>query len=76
MQQYDQIVTLVAALNHVMEEIPPNHIKSFQSEMLQYIDEQAPHINRELQQTEVLSEKLKQDIVVLAREYLGKVQGT
>lgn len=74
MQQHEQIITLVAALNHVMEKIPANEIKNFQEGMLQYFEQKAPHISRELMQTEVLTEKLRQGILLLAREYLDKVQ--
>ncbi|HHV50105.1 MAG TPA: F0F1 ATP synthase subunit alpha [Clostridiales bacterium] len=68
---HEQIVLLVAALNRVMEEIPPSKIKDFKTGLIQYIGEKAPYIYQEIQQTKVLNEKTRDDIIKYAREYLN-----
>lgn len=68
---HEQIVLLVAALNRVMEEIPTGKIKDFKTGLIQYIEEKAPYIYQEIQQTKVLNEKTRDDIIKYAREYLN-----
>jgi F-type H+-transporting ATPase subunit alpha len=69
-KQHEQIMMLVAALNHVMQDIPPEKIKEFKYGMIHYIEKQAPHIYQEIE-AGGFSEKIKEDIVRLAREYGG-----
>jgi len=69
LKQYEQIILLVVGLNHVMQEIPSEEIKEFKFKMLQYIEEQAPHIIKELESNN-FNDKIKEDIVKFAREYL------
>lgn len=74
MKQHEQIVTLVAALNRVMQDIPPEQINDFKQGMLNYIEKQAPHIYQEINQAGELSDKIREDIVAFAREYLSLVR--
>lgn len=70
MKHHEQIVILVAALNHVMQDIPSERINEFKHGLLSYIEKQAPYIYQEINQTGELSEKVRQDIVAFSREYL------
>lgn len=71
MEQHEQIIILVAALNHVMQDIPPEEISDFKHGILRYIEKQAPYISQEIYQSGKLSEEVKQGIVASAREYLN-----
>lgn len=72
LKQHEQIILLVSALNHVMQDIPTKKIGEFKEGLLRFFEEQAPHISQELNNTGVLSNELKEDIVKYAREYLSK----
>ncbi len=74
LKQYEQIIMLVAALNHVMQDVPSGEIRRFKYGMLSYIEKQASHICREIKTGEFAGE-IKEDIVRLAREYLSQVYG-
>lgn len=78
MRLHEQIIILVAALNHVIQDIPPENIREFKRGLLDYIEKNAPHIGQEIQQTGELSDDIRQDILVHALEYLnlaGAVRG-
>ena len=72
MQQHQQVITLVAALNHVMQQVPVREVKKFQAGLIDYIEKQGTYICQEIDQKCVLSDDLKQDILRLSREYLEK----
>ncbi|NLE02614.1 MAG: hypothetical protein GX640_22345, partial [Fibrobacter sp.] len=73
MKQHEQIIILVAALNHVMQGIPPAEIKGFKYGLISYIEQQAPYIIRKIETGE-FNEEIKEDIVRLAREYPSQVR--
>ena len=78
MRLHEQIIILVAALNHVIQDIPPENIRELKRGLLDYIEKNAPHIGQEIQQTGELSDDIRQDILVHALEYLnlaGAVRG-
>ena len=74
MKQHEQIIVLVAALSHVMQDIPSEKIKEFKHGLLTFIEKQASHICREIETGE-LTEEIKEDIVRFAREYLRQICG-
>jgi len=69
----EQVILLIAALNRVMQDIPPEKINEFKYGLLDYIEKQAPYIHQEINQTGELSDKVKEDIITLARKYLSLV---
>ncbi|NLJ59052.1 MAG: F0F1 ATP synthase subunit alpha [Tissierellia bacterium] len=71
LKEHEQIIFLVAGLNHVMQDIPPEEINDFKYKMLHYFEEQAPYIIREIESGK-LTEEIKEDIVRIAREYLNQ----
>lgn len=73
MKQHEKIIILVAALNHVMQGIPPEEIKEFKYGLLSYIEKQAPYIIRKIETGE-FNEEIKGDIVRFAREYSSQVR--
>ena len=69
MKQYEQVITLVTALNHVMQDIPLADINRFRQEMIHYIEEAAPTICHDIEKKGQLEEEMKQDILRLAQKF-------
>ena len=70
MKQHEQVITLVAALNHVMQDIPSDQIHAFTRELIRHIEERAPHICKEIGEDGRLSDESKQTIIKLSRAFL------
>ena len=73
MKAYEQIILLVIALNHVIQDASSEKIKEFKFKVLQYIEKHAPHICREIEAGQ-LTDEIKEEIVQLAREFLSLVE--
>ncbi len=71
-----QVVLLVAALNRVMQDIPPGEIGDFKDGLLRYMEQEAPEVLQEIERTGVLLDKVKEKIVTLARNYLSLTNKT
>ncbi|MCD8241129.1 MAG: F0F1 ATP synthase subunit alpha [Lachnospiraceae bacterium] len=65
----DQVITLVAATRKLFLDVPVKEIKSFQSGLLQYMNQKHPQIAQELDQTKTLSDALVEKIADAVREY-------
>lgn len=74
--QYEQVIILVAALNHVMQDIPPEKINAFRQGLLAYAKGQSPDLCRRLEQTGQMSNDDRQDILNLARDFLTQFRET
>lgn len=70
MSQHEQVITLVAALGHQMQEVPLQQIEAFRHDLIAYIEEQAPYICQEIDQKEQLSDEIKQEILRLTKAFL------
>ena len=70
MSQHEQVITLVAALAHQMQEVPLQHIEKYRRDLINYIVAQAPYICQEIDQHEKLSEETKQEIIEHAKTFL------
>ncbi|MCD8250342.1 MAG: F0F1 ATP synthase subunit alpha [Lachnospiraceae bacterium] len=69
MSMTDQVITLVAATRKLFLDVPVKEIKSFQSGLLQYMNQKHPQIAQELDQTKTLSDALVEKIADAVREY-------
>ncbi len=70
MQQHQQVITLVAALDHVMQNVPVREVKKFQTNLIAYVEKQGASICQEIDQKGQLSDDLKQEILRLSHEFL------
>ena len=68
--QHQQIITLIAAMGHVMQNIPLEQIKQFQSLLLRNIEEQLPDICGKIDSCGEMSEEERAAILSLSREFL------
>ena len=70
MCQHEQVVTLVAALHHVMQEVPLGEIAAFRSALLTYAEEQAGELCRRIDRTGQLSDSDRAEILALSHRFL------
>ena len=69
MQQHEQVVLLIAALNHVMQDVPVEKIDQFRSEYLAYMQDAASALCDQIDQTGMLSKEDYQSVLQLAKQF-------
>ena len=69
MKLHEQVISLVAALNHIMQDIPVNEIKSFQQGMLSYVKENCAKLCSRIDAEGVLESEMREEILKYARNY-------
>lgn len=69
MKQHEQVITLVAALDHQMQEIPLAQMDAFKYGLIAYVQENAPHICSGIDRTGIISEEDRAEILRLTKEY-------
>ena len=74
LSQHEQVITLVAALNHVLENIPAEVISDAQHEMLAWFEEQDAALCQRIDSTGLLSDDDRQQIIDLARTFVAGYQ--
>ncbi len=70
--QHQQVVILVAAMAHVMQEVDLEELDEFREMLIAYVEEEAPDICRRADQTGQLFEDDRQEIIALSKECLEK----
>ena len=66
---HEQVITLCAANEKVMLDLPLDQVKDFQLKMLAYIEAHHPEINRQIETLKNLDDDLKSQIVAAAQEF-------
>ena len=74
LSQHQQVVLLVSALNHVMQDVPLEDLDRFRSELLAYVEEQLPDLCRRIDMTGLFPAEDREEIVTLARRFLEEFQ--
>ncbi len=69
LKQYEQVILLVTALGHGMQEIPVQRINGYSGELLAYFEARAPELCREIERTGKLSPEARERILKLARDF-------
>ncbi len=72
--QHEQVITLVAALNHVLETIPADEIKDVQQEMLAWFEQQEMDLCQRIDSTGLLTDDDRQQIIDQARVFVNGYQ--
>lgn len=70
MAQHEQVITLIAALSHTMQNIPSEKIKHFQKGLLEYAKENAADICSKIDRTGSITPEMEEDIRELSKKYL------
>ena len=76
LSQHQQVVVLVAAMAHVMEDVPLEEIENFRSHLLRSAEENAPDLCSRLDRSGQLTEDDRAEIVSLARNALSSFRVT
>ena len=74
LSQHEQVITLVAALNHVLQDIPVEQISGAQRQMLDWFAEQDASLCQRIDSTGLLTEDDRQQILSLARTFVAQYQ--
>ena len=69
MQQHEQVVLLIAALNHVMQDVPVEKIDQFRNDYLAYMQNAASALCAQIDQTGMLSKEDYQAVLQLAKQF-------
>lgn len=70
MKQHEQVITLVAALGHIMQDVLVQNISEFNQKLLSYFEEKNPLLCKEIDQTGILTSESKEKILNRAKEFL------
>lgn len=70
MTQHEQVITLVSALDRVMQNVPLDKIKAFQGQLLSFVAEQAPELCEQIDQSGRLTDEDRTEILDLSRRFL------
>ena len=68
----EQVITLWVATHKVMTGVPVKDVKAFQMAMLAYFAKEHPEICREIEEKNVLSDVLGEQILKAAEEFKNK----
>ena len=72
LNQHQQVITLVAALGHLFQDVPVDQIDQAQRELIEELEGQAPDLCQRIDQTGKLPDEDRQEIVRLAKEFLTR----
>ena len=74
MSQHRQVIALVAALNHVMQDVPLEQMDEFTDFLLSFLEEQAPDLCQRIDRTGLLPQEDREEILTLARKALEQLR--
>ena len=70
MQQHEQVFLLVAALHHLLQDLPLRRIDDFRREYLEYMEVHAAALARKIDQTGQMTQEDQEAILDLAEKFL------
>ena len=70
MQQHEQVFLLVAALHHLLQDLPLGRIDDFRREYLEYMEVHAAALARKIDQTGQMTQEDQEAILDLAEKFL------
>ena len=73
-QQHQEVILLVAALDHVMQTVPLARMDDFRTGLLTYIETQDQALCRRIDESGQLSDEDRETILKLSREFLTRFQ--
>ncbi|MDO4649651.1 MAG: F0F1 ATP synthase subunit alpha [Eubacteriales bacterium] len=68
-KQHEQVALLIAALGHVMQNIPLNQMESFRTELLKYLQEKCVEEFNEIDESGILSDTNRENILQTAKKF-------
>ena len=73
--QHQQVVILVSAMAHVMQDVPLEEQDAFRARLLAAVEEEVPDLCSRIDRTGQLTEEDREEIVNLARDTLAAYNG-
>lgn len=70
LKQYEQVITLVVVLNHLLQDTPVNEIKTVINEILEHFKNKHFEIAESIETTGLLTDEVKERIIDIAKKYL------
>lgn len=70
LKQYQQVITLVVVLSHLLQNIPANEIKKVMNDIIQYFESKYSNIVEAIEVTGKLDDNVKQRIIEIAKKYI------
>lgn len=70
MKQYEQVILLTAALNHILQEIPIKEIRKFARELILHFEEKESVLCEKIETTGIRSEENRKRILDVSRKFL------
>ena len=67
-----QVILLCAASNKLLIDVPTKNIEQFKTDIMEYIEAKHPDIIREINQTKMLSDALKERILSAVKEFKAR----
>ena len=67
---HEQVFLLVAAQDHIFQDIPLDDIGKFKAGMLAFFEENAPALCTSIDEKKVMEAENREDIIDIARDYL------
>ncbi|MCD8383210.1 MAG: F0F1 ATP synthase subunit alpha [Clostridiales bacterium] len=72
LNQHQQVILLVTALNHVMQELTPHQVERFKGTLLSYVETQDGELCGRIDATGQLNREDREQILALARDCLAR----
>ena len=72
LNQHQQVITLVAALGHLFQDVPIDQIDQAQQDLIEELEGQAPDLCQRIDQTGKLPDEDRQEILKLAKAFLTR----
>ena len=69
MKRADQVILLVAALNHVMQTVPVRRILKFGEGLTAYVKAQLPDVYMEIEKSGLLTDENQERILAASKQY-------
>lgn len=73
MSLHEQVITLCAANQRLLLDVPVKEMKKFQRDMLSWIDRQYPQIGEAIERMQILDEPLTEEIIKAVKDYKEQV---
>ena len=70
MKQHEQVILLVVALNHILQDIDVKKMNEIKYKLLQYVEDNAPNICSEIDKSGILSDDIKSRIIELSKTFI------
>ncbi|MBD5162569.1 MAG: F0F1 ATP synthase subunit alpha [Oscillibacter sp.] len=68
--QHQQVITLTAALHHIMQDVPLDRLDEFRKELLAFVEKQVPDLCRRIDLTGLLTSEDREELLALSRQFL------